>query len=172
VLNLTANSNLTGVLNFEIPQTNLTIIDTEESSSQSPAMIGIISASVVIALLFFAFIAYKCYFQELYEYKKRQERHSEASEIFDEDNSGFSDASSVRVSTNSQSFAPAMPLFAMKLMGIKKLRITGQISKGGFGYVYKGVYDGRLVAVKRLIVPEKKRDKLKLAAMFSKSHVF
>jgi hypothetical protein len=54
VLNLTANANLTGILTLQVPEGNLTIIDTDESTKESPAIIGIISPSVVIALLIIA----------------------------------------------------------------------------------------------------------------------
>jgi hypothetical protein len=140
MLNLTANANLTGVLSYQapLPQENLVKVDAGESSAQSPAIIGVIIASVVIFAIISALIAYKCYFQELFANKIRDDsvEQEEKSEI-----------------------------------GGKTLKITGLISQGGFGYVYKGVYDGRPVAVKRLIVPTNTRDKLKLAAMFCKSHI-
>jgi hypothetical protein len=47
-----------------------------------------------------------------------------------------------------------MPDYMLQIMGIKKLRM------------YKGDYDGRKVAVKRLIKPRQKKDKLRLAGMF------
>lgn len=60
----------------------------------------------------------------------------------------------------------AMPTHMKALFGSKRLRITGKISKGGFGVVYKGVFEGREVAVKRIIAPEKNKAKLRLARMF------
>jgi predicted Ser/Thr protein kinase len=59
-----------------------------------------------------------------------------------------------------------IPIVLMKLMGKSKIRIKKKISQGGFGYVYEGVYDGRKVAVKRLIVPTDRKTKLKWMAMF------
>jgi predicted Ser/Thr protein kinase len=63
-----------------------------------------------------------------------------------------------------------MPSHMMSLFGSKKLRVTEQISKGGFGFVYKGFYEGREVAVKRLIAPQTKKAKLRLARMFGISY--
>jgi hypothetical protein len=161
VLDLSSNDRLTGTITLQVPQE-----ETDADGSKGLPTNTIIAISVSIAFIILialcAFIAYKCYFKEIIKRRKRKARHDEVSELYDraeKDQNAFENASPTTF---------PLPLILMKIFGIKKLRITAQISKGGFGYVYKGVYEGRHVAVKRLIAPERKKDKLRLAAMFSK----
>lgn len=46
--------------------------------------------------------------------------------------------------------------FALNIIGSRKLWITDEINRGGFGVVYQGVYNGRDVAIKRIVEPMNK----------------
>jgi hypothetical protein len=161
VLDLTSNANLTGVLTLPgLPRETVIVGSDESQEGLAPGVI--IAISIVLALVLFlvcgivAYIAYKCYF----EARERGQRHDEASELQSE-STGRKYLPAARTSV-------AIPIVMMKLMGMNNLRITNQLCKGGFGVVYEGVYEGRKVAVKRILVPKNKRDKLRLAVMFSK----
>jgi Leucine-rich repeat (LRR) protein len=155
VLDLSNNENLT-VLTLDVPQGELLVVMPEEPAGLSTTDIITVSAAVVIIVaLLCALLAYKCYFQAIIHNRAKQ--------------------SSVKGDIERSANAPRnprnavyMPMFILKLIGSKKLRITKKISQGGFGIVYIGVYEGRDVAVKQLIVPKNKRDKMRLALMFRK----
>jgi hypothetical protein len=169
-LDLTSNDLLTGTLSLKKDSildkdANADITDdASETPGFSPASIAVISIAIALVIfLVCGLFAYQFYFEDIIKARKRRQRHDESSELQSTGNKnlpGFSMAPRTSV---------AIPLVMMKVMGMKSLRITKQISKGGFGYVYEGVYEGRAVAVKRIIVPSEKRDKLRLAVMFSKS---
>jgi hypothetical protein len=151
VLNLTSNANLTGIT-YLVAQIQDNPDSGKESTNTSIIAISVAS-SIVILIIFCSFIVYRCYIQPILMARKQTARDDESYEYSGSDQSAVIDGSDPGL---------MMDIFG----GRKKLRITEQISKGGFGFVYKGVYNGRQVAVKQLIAPHTKREKLKLAKMF------
>jgi hypothetical protein len=160
VLNLTSNANLTGVLSLpdKIPAS---AVVSESKEELSPAVIIGVSVAIILLAAISALITYKCYVQPIFAARRRRARHDESSEL--------ESAVKSEGDGNTIGLSPSMPSFMLKIMGKKGLRITESLSQGGFGYVYKGDYHGRNVAVKRIIAPKTKRDKLRLAQMFSMS---
>jgi hypothetical protein len=168
VLNLDSNDLLTGNnTSLDVAIAKETTVEDNDMNKNGPPIAAIITISVALAtivvILVSALLAYKYHFRAKIMDRKRRERDDESSEI---KSSGVNDQSAWGEVGGSQ---VEMPSRMMPLFGSKKLRITKQISKGGFGYVYEGVYEGRAVAVKRIIVPLKKKDKLRLARMFGMS---
>jgi serine/threonine protein kinase len=139
----------------------------ESQEILSPNVIIAVSVILSVMIIVGGILAYTYYFQPIL--KKRRVRA--------QDDESCENSSSVVVSESSFSeggdqisLTQMNPLpIRMALFGSKKLRVTELISKGGFGYVYKGVYGGRYVAIKRIIAPLKKKDKLRLAKMFRTS---
>jgi hypothetical protein len=165
VLDLTSNANLTGVLTLpELPRETV-IVGPEESQEEfSPNVI--IAVSIILFILFIVcgVLAYIYYIQPIHKARRQRAR---------DDDKGSSDVEAGRAfgeEGDQRSPTPMNPTpIRMALFGSKKLRVTKLLSKGGFGYVYKGVYEERDVAVKRIIAPLKKKDKLRLAKMFRTS---
>jgi hypothetical protein len=169
-LDLTSNGNLTGITALPrqstespspTPQIQVEIGSgkNESNAKLNPATIAIIFASIVI-LSVCALVAYKCYLKPIIMARKREKRQNEPSNLLS------TESDTDQESQDASRTSIAMPIFMMNILGMKKLRITKQISKGGFGYVYLGVYDGKRVAVKQLIKPKNKFDKLRLSGMF------
>jgi hypothetical protein len=161
-LNLTSNANLTGVLSLPEKLQNAK----PEVSSEDLLPVAIIAIFVAFSLLAIicAVLTYKCYFRPKIKERKRRARDGESC-----DNGEYAEEPGSIMSDGAHSSIDSMPTHMKSLFGSKKLRITGNISKGGFGVVYKGVFEGKDVAVKRIIAPEKKKAKLKLARMFGMS---
>lgn len=130
-----------------------------ETQGPSPILIAFIAGSLV-AVLFCALVGYKCYFQDIFAARKRERRQDEDSAL----QSTWSDTSG---GYSIEHTSVELPNFMMKLMKRSNIRITKQICKGGFGFVYEGVYDRKVVAVKRIIIPEDRKTKLRWMAMFS-----
>jgi hypothetical protein len=164
VLDLTSNDLLTGILS--LPQEDVKVDVTEDASDSpglSPASIAAISCTLVVVLtLIGGIIAYFCYFEDIIKARKRQRRHDEPSELQSKI------TGHVNIPGSSSVVKTSDVEINMDDMGMKSLRITKKICKGGFGIVYEGVYEGRDVAIKRILVPQNKRDKIRLAVMFSK----
>jgi hypothetical protein len=171
VLNLSSNANLTGVLSLpanltgvlSLPDKILASAVMSGSKEKLPlAMIIGVSVAIILLVAISALLTYKCYLQPILAARRRRARHDESSEFGSAVNTK-NPGSSIGLTR----LSPSMPAIMLKVMGVKDLRITEPLSQGGFGYVYKGVYHGRNVAVKRIIAPRTKRDKLRLAQMFS-----
>jgi hypothetical protein len=165
-LKLSPNGNLTGITalpikSFKTPSPTPQVQNQLSNGTISPVIIAliVISLAFVIASVL-ALILYKCIFKAKFAARRREKRHDEPSYLVSAENN--TDQKSQDASRTSI----AMPIFMMNILGMKKLRITKQISKGGFGYVYLGVYGGKRVAVKQLIKPKSKVDKLRLSGMF------
>jgi hypothetical protein len=175
-LNLIPNGNLTGITvltlqSTELPSPTLQVkeiakSDSDSNATLSPAIISAIAIAIsIFAVLVGAFVVYKCYFKAKLAARKRRRRNEESCDM----SSSYAGNQADEVEELEEDIITPMdsiPVEMAKLFGSKKLHITGQISKGGFGYVYKGIFQGKDVAVKRLIVPKDKRRKLKLADMF------
>jgi hypothetical protein len=89
----------------------------------------------------------KCYFQDIIVARKRRRRHDEPSVLqsamTEDDDIAYIERTSITI-----------PIVWIKLMGKSKILLT------------EGIFDGKKVAVKRLIVPEDRKTKLKWIAMF------
>jgi hypothetical protein len=166
VLDLTSNANLTDVLTLpELSRETVIVVSDESKEELSPDSIAAISIALALVLfLICGIVAYKCYFEDIIKARKRRQRLDEASELQSK-STGLKYLPAARKSV-------AIPIVMMKLMGMKSLRITNQLCKGGFGVVYEGAYEGRAVAVKKILVPQNKRDKLRLVVMFSKYFLY
>jgi hypothetical protein len=166
VLDLTSNANLTGVLTLpELPRETVIVGSDKSQEEFSPNVIIAVSVILSIMIIVGGVLAYTCYFQPILKARRRRARDDESCE-----NSSSGVVSAFGEEVIQRSPTPMNPLpIRMSLFGSKKLRVTELLSKGGFGYVYKGVYDGRDVAIKRIIAPLKKKDKLRLAKMFRTS---
>lgn len=158
-LNLTSNANLTGVLSLKVEESSA--IESSNDGLPLAAIIAISVGSIAVLIAICAFVFFQ-YFKAIKDRKRRaRDQESCGNSSFEMDGQSMMSEGEVISPIN------AMPNHMMELFGSKKLRITSQISKGGFGFVYLGVYEGRDVAVKRLIAPKKKKAKLRLAQMFS-----
>jgi hypothetical protein len=169
VLDLTSNTNLTGQTTLAVKTTEVPLVlDPQlETSGLSTSIVMTTSLVLFFAItMVFGLFAYKCHFEAKIKARRRRERDDESCDL----------SSSGAVSTGgevdqSSEMSTSVPNFMMQVLGVNQLRITDQISKGGFGYVFKGEYRGRQVAVKRLIKPKSKKAKLRLAAMFGTSRI-
>jgi hypothetical protein len=160
VLNLTSNTNLTGVLPLPEKIRDVEAAVQSENRLPSAEIIAISVSFSLLAIICAALHAYKCYFRPKIKERKRRASDDESCEnsIFDEQSESVT-IEGVLTPINK------LPSHIMALFGSKKLLITGSISKGGFGVVYKCVFEGKDVAVKLIISPEKKKAKLRLARM-------
>jgi hypothetical protein len=154
LLDLSSNDLLTGIL--LLPQKDETVDETADLDKAndpiSPAIIATVVTLAIVVSVITALVAYKYHSQRVHDEKKKQQ---------DEEAKGLEVV-----------FTPAeaIAFYAKRLKeNRKKLRIISRISKGGFGFVYKGDYGGRPVAVKRIIEPQRKKDKIRMAVMFGKS---
>jgi hypothetical protein len=154
VLDLTSNANLTGVLALpELPRETVIVGLDESQDGLSPDIIIAVSVILSIMIIVCGILAYTCYFQPILKAKRRRARDDESCE-----NSSSGVVSAFGEEVIQRSPAPMNPMpIRMALLGSKKLRVTELLSKGGFGYVYKGVYDGRDVAIKRIIAKRFKK---------------
>jgi hypothetical protein len=153
LLDLTSNDLLTGILS--LPQEDEKVDETADLDKAndpiSPAIIATVVILAIVVSIITVLVAYKCHSQRIRDEKKKQ---------LDEEAKGLEVVLTP---------AEAIAFHAKRLKeNRKRLRIITRISKGGFGVVYKGDYGGRPVAVKRLIEPQRKKDKIRMAVMFGK----
>jgi hypothetical protein len=153
IVNIDLSGNLEMIVQLE-PEVD------EESQilSTSSIIIILVCTGVAIAIVAVLGILLKKRSNRLAEKQRRDERYDESSFMESEG----SDKSGIEM----DSVASASISGKGNVKQTKRLRITAQLAKGGFGIVYKGRYDGKVIAVKRIIEPTSKGEKLKLAAMF------
>jgi hypothetical protein len=131
VLDLTSNDQLTGFLSLQKEADEDVTDQQAETSGFSSSTIAAISIALALILfLICGIVAYKCYFEDIVKARKRRQRHDEESELQSKSN-GHEILPAARTSF-------VIPIFMMSLMGMKGLRITKQLCKGGFGIVYEG----------------------------------
>lgn len=112
----------------------------ESVKEQSDSLAIIVSIALGILLVFgvVAGVSYVLFFKEIIRKRRQNQRFDESSSINDRE-AGKNNTFEMKAPTFKQSTA-LLSRFTNKLLGgDEKLVIIKEISKGGFGYVFKGV---------------------------------
>lgn len=132
-------TNFTNIVNLDVSGNlePIKILEKVQVDLIEPTIAIVVMNAIAVIITVIAFILIRIRVKRLAQ-EKRDARYDEDSFMVKDESQGIEMSTAGSVRGEMGSF----------VKDTKKLRITGQLEKGGFGIVYKARYEGKVVAVK------------------------